>query len=67
MVLEGDELVRQDHGQRNSFDIIGQNRPLFRVLIYIYDDGCFAVRPSGANACVTDRITDRARAEKFWR
>ena len=43
MVLEGDELVRHNDIHRNTFDVIRQKWLLARVLIYIYDDGCFAI------------------------
>jgi len=47
--LEGDKLVRQNRDHRDTFDVIGQKWLLSRVLIYIYDDGCFAI---GSAACL---------------
>ena len=70
IVLEGYELIRQDHGHRNTVDI-GQKCFLFRVLIYIYNDSCFAVRSSGVDDLtqfvLQNNAPDRRTGDSFLR
>ena len=44
--LPGDELVRQHHGHGNALDRVRQDRSIPGILIYIYDDGRFVIRPA---------------------
>lgn len=41
--LPGDELICQHHGYGNTFNRVGQDWSLSRILIYIYNDGGFAI------------------------
>ena len=46
LVLEGDELVRQDHSHRNAFDESGKNGFCSRILIHVNHDRGFAIGPA---------------------
>ena len=44
--LPGDELIRQHDGHGNAFDRVRQERLRSRVLVYIDNDGAFAIGPT---------------------